>query len=109
MTDAAALKRLIEQEKPHIVVPEIEAIATEALVELEERRIVEVIPSARAAMLTMNREGIRRLAAETLKLPTSTYRFAASEQELFAAITGNGRMKGIGFPCVVKPTIDPSP
>src|SRR5207248_4911050 len=62
----------------------------------------------RAAMLTMNREGIRRLAAETLKLPTSTYRFAASEQELFAAITGNGRMKGIGFPCVVKPTISSS-
>ena len=108
MTDAAALKRLIEQERPHIVVPEIEAIATEALVELEERRVAEVIPTARATMLTMNREGIRRLAAETLKLPTSTYRFAASEQELVAAIVGDGRTKGIGFPCVVKPTISSS-
>src|SRR5205809_1511750 len=108
MTDAAALKRLIEQERPHIIVPEIEAIATEALVELEERRVAEVIPTARATMLTMNREGIRRLAAETLKLPTSTYRFAASEQELVAAIAGDGRTKGIGFPCVVKPTISSS-
>jgi phosphoribosylglycinamide formyltransferase 2 len=108
MTDAVALKRLIEQERPHIVVPEIEAIATEALVELEERRAVEVIPTARATMLTMNREGIRRLAAETLKLPTSTYRFASSEQELVAAIVGDGRTKGIGFPCVVKPTISSS-
>ena len=108
MTDAAALKRLIEQERPHIVVPEIEAIATEALVEVEERRVADVIPTARATMLTMNREGIRRLAAETLKLPTSTYRFAASEQELFAAIAGDGRTKGIGFPCVVKPTISSS-
>lgn len=108
MTDAAALKRLIEQERPHIVVPEIEAIATEALVELEERHIAEVIPTARATMLTMNREGIRRLAAETLKLPTSTYRFAASEQELAAAIAGDGRSKGIGFPCFVKPTISSS-
>lgn len=108
MTDAVALKRLIEQERPHIVVPEIEAIATEALVELEERRVAEVIPTARATMLTMNREGIRRLAAETLKLPTSTYRFAASEQELTAAIVGDARSKGIGFPCVVKPTISSS-
>ena len=108
MTDAAALKRLIEQERPHIIVPEIEAIATEALVELEERRVAEVIPTARATMLTMNREGIRRLAAETLKLPTSTYRFAASEQELTAAIVGDARIKGIGFPCVVKPTISSS-
>ena len=108
MTDAVALKRLIEQERPHIIVPEIEAIATEALVELEERRVAEVIPTARATMLTMNREGIRRLAAETLKLPTSTYRFAASEQELTAAIVGDARSKGIGFPCVVKPTISSS-
>ncbi len=108
MTDAAALKRLIEQERPHIIVPEVEAIATEALVELEERRIAEIIPTARATMLTMNREGIRRLAAETLKLPTSTYRFAASEQELVAAIAGDGRTRGIGFPCVVKPTISSS-
>jgi phosphoribosylglycinamide formyltransferase 2 len=108
MTDPVALKRLIEQERPHIVVPEIEAIATEALVDVEERRVAEVIPTARATMLTMNREGIRRLAAETLKLPTSTYRFAASEQELIAAIAGDARGKGIGFPCVVKPTISSS-
>ena len=108
MTDAAALKRLIEQERPQIVVPEIEAIATEVLVEVEERRVAEVIPTARATMLTMNREGIRRLAAETLELPTSTYRFAASEQELIAAIAGDARTRGIGFPCVVKPTISSS-
>src|SRR2546429_1150225 len=108
MTDAAALKRLIEQERPHIIVPEIEAIATEALVEVEERRVAEVIPTARATMLTMNREGIRRLAAETLKLPTSTYRFAASEQELTAAIAGDSCTKGIGFPFAVKPTISSS-
>ncbi|HEY3180853.1 MAG TPA: formate-dependent phosphoribosylglycinamide formyltransferase [Casimicrobiaceae bacterium] len=108
MTDAPALKRLIEQERPHIIVPEIEAIATEALVEVEQRRMAEVIPTARAAVLTMNREGIRRLAAETLKLPTSTYRFAASEQELIAAIAGDARTKGIGFPCIVKAVISSS-
>jgi phosphoribosylglycinamide formyltransferase 2 len=79
MTDGAALKRLVEEERPHIIVPEIEAIATDALVEIAERGTAEVIPTARAALLTMNREGIRRLAAETLKLPTSPYRFAGSE------------------------------
>src|SRR5260370_24719888 len=78
MTDAAALKRLIEQERPHIIVPEIEAIATEVLVEIERAGLAQVIPTARAAQLTMNREGIRRLAAETLGLPTSPYRFADS-------------------------------
>lgn len=110
MTDAAALKRLIEQERPHIVVPEIEAIATDALVEIESAGLAEVIPTARAAQLTMNREGIRRLAAETLKLPTSTYRFAGSLDELRAAIgaNGNGGGKGIGLPCVVKPVMSSS-
>src|SRR5512138_2560057 len=70
MTDGPALKRLIEQERPHIIVPEIEAIATDALVEIADSRVAEVIPTARATQLTMNREGIRKLAAETLKLPT---------------------------------------
>ncbi|MET0346495.1 MAG: formate-dependent phosphoribosylglycinamide formyltransferase [Casimicrobiaceae bacterium] len=107
MTDAAALRRLIEQERPHIVVPEIEAIATEALVDIEAAGLAEVIPTARAAQLTMNREGIRRLAAETLKLPTSAYRFAGSLDELRAAIDGNGG-RGIGYPCVVKPVMSSS-
>ncbi|HET9046668.1 MAG TPA: formate-dependent phosphoribosylglycinamide formyltransferase [Casimicrobiaceae bacterium] len=107
MTDAAALKRLIDQERPHIVVPEIEAIATEALVGIEAAGIAEVIPTARAAQLTMDREGIRRLAAETLKLPTSTYRFASSLEELRAAIGGNGT-RGVGYPCVVKPVMSSS-
>src|SRR5689334_21947973 len=78
MTDPAALRRLIEQERPHIIVPELEAIATEVLVDLEEAGLADVIPTARAAQLTMNREGIRRLAAETLRVPTSAYRFAES-------------------------------
>ncbi|MET0732450.1 MAG: NAD-dependent epimerase/dehydratase family protein, partial [Casimicrobiaceae bacterium] len=110
MTDAAALRRLIEQERPHIVVPEIEAIATEALVDIEAAGLAEVIPTARAAQLTMNREGIRRLAAETLKLPTSAYRFAGSLDELRAAIDGNGGNggRGIGYPCVVKPVMSSS-
>jgi phosphoribosylglycinamide formyltransferase 2 len=108
MTDAAALKRLIEQERPHIVVPEIEAIATEALVDIETAGLAQVIPTARAAQLTMNREGIRRLAAETLKLPTSAYRFAGSLDELRAAIDGNGAGHGIGYPCVVKPVMSSS-
>jgi len=108
MTDAAALKRLIEQERPHIVVPEIEAIATEALVEIETAGLAEVIPTARAAQLTMNREGIRRLAAETLKLPTSAYRFAGSLDELRAAIDGGAAVRGIGYPCVVKPVMSSS-
>ena len=107
MTDGAALRRLIEQEKPHLVVPEIEAIATDTLVEIENEGLAEVIPTARAARLTMNREGIRRLAAEELGLPTSPYKFADSLDELQAAIEGeNG--SGIGYPCIVKPTMSSS-
>jgi phosphoribosylglycinamide formyltransferase 2 len=103
MTDGAALRALIEQEKPHLVVPEIEAIATDTLVDIEREGLAEVIPTARAAKLTMNREGIRRLAAEELGLPTSPYRFADSLAELQAAIDG-----GIGYPCIVKPVMSSS-
>ena len=102
MTDAAALTALIEQEKPDLVVPEIEAIATPALMELEKAGKATVIPTARAAWLTMNREGIRRLAAEELGLPTSPYRFADSLAELQAACAE------IGFPCVIKPVMSSS-
>jgi phosphoribosylglycinamide formyltransferase 2 len=103
MADGAALRALIEKERPHIVVPEIEAIATATLVELEREGVARFIPTARAAQLTMNREGIRRLAAETLGLPTSPYRFANSLAELRAAIDG-----GIGYPCVIKPVMSSS-
>lgn len=103
MTDAAALRRLIEQERPHLVVPEIEAIATGALVEIEREGLAEVIPTARAARLTMNREGIRRLVAEGLELPTSKYAFADSLNQLKMAIDG-----GIGYPCLVKPVMSSS-
>jgi len=103
MTDGAALRRLVEQERPHLVVPEIEAIATDALVAIEADGLAEVIPTARATQLTMNREGIRRLAAETLGLPTSPYAFADSLAELQAAIDG-----GIGYPCVIKPVMSSS-
>ena len=103
MTDAAALKRLIEQERPDIIVPEIEAIATDVLVEVAAAGVATVIPTARAAQLTMNREGIRRLAAETLSLPTSPYKFADSLEAVQAAING-----GIGFPCVIKPVMSSS-
>ncbi len=102
MTDRAALRALIEQERPHIIVPEIEAIATDLLVEIEAQGLARVTPTARAAQLTMNREGIRRLAAETLGLPTSPYRFADSLGALRAA-TGE-----IGFPCLVKPVMSSS-
>jgi len=102
MTDSAALTALIEQEKPDLVVPEIEAIATTALVELERQGAATVIPTARAAWLTMNREGIRRLAAEQLGLPTSPYRFADSLDELKAACAE------VGFPCVIKPVMSSS-
>ncbi len=108
MTDGAALRRVIELEKPHLVVPEIEAIATDTLVEIEAEGLAQVIPTARAAKLTMNREGIRRLAAEELGLPTSPYRFADSLAELQAAIDGAGEEKGIGYPCVVKPVMSSS-
>lgn len=103
MTDGAALRELIERERPHLVVPEIEAIATDTLREIEAAGICEVIPTARATQLTMNREGIRRLAAETLGLPTSRYRFAESLAELRAAIDD-----GIGYPCFVKPVMSSS-
>jgi len=102
MADGTALRALIEQEKPDLVVPEIEAIATDMLVQLEKEGL-RVIPTARAAQLTMNREGIRRLAAETLGLPTSPYMFADSLAELQAAIDG-----GIGYPCIVKPVMSSS-
>ncbi|WP_423709867.1 formate-dependent phosphoribosylglycinamide formyltransferase [Undibacterium sp. WLX3042] len=102
MTDGAALATLIDVERPDLVVPEIEAIATPMLVELENAGKVQVIPTARAAWLTMNREGIRRLAAETLGLATSPYRFADSLEELRAACTE------IGFPCIVKPVMSSS-
>jgi phosphoribosylglycinamide formyltransferase 2 len=102
MADGAALRALIEKEKPHIIVPEIEAIATDMLVQIEKEGIARVIPTARTAQLTMNREGIRRLAAETLWLPTSPYKFADSLEELVAA-TGV-----IGFPCIIKPVMSSS-
>lgn len=101
MLDAAELRRVIVLEKPHFIVPEIEAIHTPTLLELEAEGAT-VIPTARAARLTMDREGIRRLAAETLKLPTSPYRFADNEAEYRAAIAA------IGIPCVVKPLMSSS-
>ena len=103
MTDGAALRALVEAERPHLIVPEIEAIATDMLAEIEAAGLAEVIPTARATQLTMNREGIRRLAAEELGLPTSPYRFADSLEELQAAIDG-----GIGYPCIVKPVMSSS-
>ena len=86
MTDGAALRKLVEAERPHLIVPEIEAIATDMLLEIERDGLAEVIPTARAARLTMNREGIRRLAAEELGLPTSPYKFADSLDDLRAAV-----------------------
>jgi len=103
MTDGPALRALIEKERPHLVVPEIEAIATDMLREIEREGIAEIIPTARATQLTMNREGIRRLVAEELGLPTSPYAFADSLAELQAAIDA-----GIGYPCLVKPTMSSS-
>jgi phosphoribosylglycinamide formyltransferase 2 len=103
MTHGAAVLGLVEREKPALVVPEIEAIATDTLAEIEEQGIAEVIPNARAVQLTMNREGIRRLAAEELGLPTSRYAFADSLEALRAAID-----VGIGFPCLVKPVMSSS-
>lgn len=101
MLDGAALRAVIEREQPHYIVPEIEAIATATLVELEAEGYT-VIPTARAAQLTMNREGIRRLAAEELGLPTSSYRFADSYEEYAAAVAE------LGYPCVVKPIMSSS-
>lgn len=107
MSDPAQLKALIEAEKPDLVVPEIEAIATPMLEALEAAGVVRVIPTARAARLTMDREGIRRLAAETLGLPTSPYQFCDSLEELQAAIDG-AEGQGIGYPCIVKPVMSSS-
>ena len=101
MLHGESLRALIEQEKPDYIVPEIEAIATDTLVELEQAG-QKVVPTARAAKLTMNREGIRRLAAEELQLPTSSYRFADSEESFRAAVTD------IGLPCIVKPVMSSS-
>jgi phosphoribosylglycinamide formyltransferase 2 len=101
MLDPAALRALVIRERPHYIVPEIEAIATDELLALEAEGF-EVIPTARAARLTMDREGIRRLAAEELGLPTSPYRFAATVEEYRAAVTA------IGLPCVVKPVMSSS-
>ncbi|OJW76206.1 formate-dependent phosphoribosylglycinamide formyltransferase [Thiobacillus sp. 65-1402] len=102
MSDGAALRALIETEKPQLVVPEIEAIATETLLEIEAAGLAEVIPTARAANLTMNREGIRRLAAETLGLPTSPYVFADSLAAMSAAADR------LGYPVIVKPVMSSS-
>jgi phosphoribosylglycinamide formyltransferase 2 len=101
MLDGAEVRRVIELEKPHFIVPEIEAIHTPTLVELE-REGYTVIPTARAARLTMDREGIRRLAAEQLQLPTSPYRFADNEADYREAV------KALGMPCVVKPVMSSS-
>lgn len=103
MADGAALRKLIEQEQPQLIVPEIEAIDTGMLVEIERMGMARVIPTARAAQLTMHREGIRRLAAETLGLLTSPYAFASSLKELRAEIENS-----IGYPCIVKPVMSSS-
>jgi phosphoribosylglycinamide formyltransferase 2 len=102
MTDASALRALVEQERPHLIVPEIEAIATDELVRIETDGLARVIPTANAAHITMNRERIRVLAAEDLKLPTSPYAFASSLEEMQAATDR------IGFPCFVKPVMSSS-
>ena len=108
MSDPVALRALIEREKPDLVVPEIEALATHELQALEDEGVVRVVPTARAARLTMDREGIRRLAAETLALPTSPYVFCDSLAELRAAIDGTGGKPAIGYPCIVKPVMSSS-
>ncbi len=102
MLDGPKLKAIIEAEKPHLVVPEVEAIATDTLAEIEKLGLATIIPTARATQLTMNREGIRRLAAEELQLKTSPYRFAATEEEYRQAIAE------IGLPCIIKPIMSSS-
>ena len=102
MADPNALKQLIAQVQPHLIVPEIEAIATEVLLDIEAQNVATVIPSAKAVNLTMNREGIRRLAAEELGLPTSAYRFADSLESFRAACDD------IGYPNFVKPVMSSS-
>src|SRR5687767_15958834 len=101
MLDGKRLREVVEQERPNLIVPEIEAIATDVLVELEQEGFT-VIPTARAAKLTMNREGIRRLAAEELAVLCSPYRFAGTEEEFRVAIAE------VGKPCVVKPVMSSS-
>jgi phosphoribosylglycinamide formyltransferase 2 len=103
MTDGAAIRALVLKERPHFVVPEIEAIATDELVRIESDGLARVIPTATAAHITMNRERIRRLAAEELGLPTSKYAFASTLEELRHGIDG-----GVGFPCFVKPVMSSS-
>jgi phosphoribosylglycinamide formyltransferase 2 len=108
MTDAVALKALIHKEKPHLIVPEIEALNTDALAEIEAEGFT-VIPTVKAVQLTMNREGIRRLAAEELKLPVSPYAFAQSADALRASIhAASGASGKIGYPCFIKPTMSSS-
>ncbi len=102
MTDGAALRAIVESERPHLIVPEIEAIATDELARIEADGLATVIPTARAAQLTMNREGIRRLAAEELGLPTSAYAFASTQAELASGASA------VGFPCFVKPVMSSS-
>jgi phosphoribosylglycinamide formyltransferase 2 len=102
MTDAGALRALVEAERPHLIVPEIEAIATDELARIEADGLAVVIPTARATQLTMNREGIRRLAAEELGLPTSPFAFASSAAELATGAAA------VGFPCFVKPVMSSS-
>ena len=102
MLDGEALRRVIELEEPDLVVPEVEAIATDVLAELEQAGNCTVIPTARATQLTMNREGIRCLAAEELKLKTSPFLFAETEKEFFQVV------EEIGIPCVVKPIMSSS-
>jgi phosphoribosylglycinamide formyltransferase 2 len=103
MTDTVAVKKLIALEQPRFIIPEIEAIATQALAEIEAEGLCTVVPNARAIQLTMNREGIRTLVAEQLNIPTSKYAFAQSFDELQAAVD-----KGIGYPCFIKPTMSSS-
>ena len=103
MADGAAIRDLVRSEQPHLIVPEIEAIATDVLLVIEQEGLAEVIPTARAVQLTMNREGVRRLAAERLELLTSRYAFAETLNELKSAIDGV-----IGYPCVVKPVMSSS-
>ena len=103
MADGAALLELVKKEQPHLIVPEIEALDTEMLAEIERQGLAEVIPKARATQLTMNREGIRCLAAEELGLPTSKYAFAESQEEIKQAIDN-----GVGYPCIVKPVMSSS-
>lgn len=103
MTDATAVKALIAAEQPHYIIPEIEAIATEALADIEKLGLTTIVPNARAIQLTMNREGIRQLAAEQLGLPTSRYAFADTFAQLQAAVDN-----GIGYPCFIKPTMSSS-